>query len=289
MAQNTKTRSETFRTGLEQAFSLLRPYCQALISPHAVVLDAGAGAPLALRLRSHPTGPLEAQFFGAVADLLQTIDDAGLRGRRLQLVVSDFWVRPLVLPLTGKLPSDAEINIVLLSQYRRTYGDLMDGWSWCWAVQDAQLLAAAWPAAGLAALREGMTQRGCVLSHARPLAVDIASNALGENGSFWLAITERHSLTLVRQQDGVWQDWCVTPCIADMAASLPLQLVRESSRRQDDCRAVTLVDLTGVANTKLIRNTLTEAGWTLRLGSSNQTHPSVGYRLSQAITSGTPA
>ena len=273
---------------LDRALSSIRPCCQTLLTPHAVVLDAGAGAPLALRLRSHPTGTLESQFCAAVAELLQLMDEVGLRGRRLQLVVSDFWVRPIVLPLTGKLPSDADIDIVLQSQYRRTYGELMDGWRWCWAVQDARLLAAAWPAAGLAALRDGMAQRGCTLAQARPLAIDIASNALGDDGSSWLAILEQHSFTLVRQQNGVWQDWCVTPCNADVAANMPLQLDRESARRQDDCRTVTLVDLTGAANTKLIRSTLTDAGWTLRLGPSNQTHPSVGYRLSQAITSGAP-
>lgn len=274
---------------LDRALSNLRPPCQALLAPHAVVLDTGVGAPLALRLGGHPTGTLEAQFSAAVAELLQLMDEAGLRGRRLQMVVSDFWVRPMVLPLTGNLPNDAEIDIVLQSQYRRTYGDLMDGWRWCWAVQDARLLSAAWPAAGLAALREGIAQRGCILAQARPLAIDIASNALGDDGSSWLAILEQHSFTLVRQQDGVWQDWCVTPCNAETAAILPLQLVRESARRQDDCRTVTLVDLTGAANIKFIRSTMTEAGWTLRLGPSNQTHPSVGYRLSQSITSGTPA
>ena len=274
---------------LDRALSSIRPGCQTLLAPHAVVLDAGAGAPLAIRLRSHPTESLEAQFSAAVAELLQLMDQAGLRGRRLQLVVSDFWVRPMVLPLIGKLPSDADIDIVLQSQYRRTYGELMDGWHWCWAVQDARLLAAAWPAAGLAALREGMAQRGCILAQARPLAIDIASNALGDDGSSWLAILEQHSFTLVRQQNGVWQDWCVTPIDTEMATNLPLQLARETARRQDACRSVTLVDLTGVANTKLIRTTLTDEGWTLRVWASNQANASTGYRLQQAITSGTPA
>lgn len=269
------------------ALSLLRPALHALIAPQAVVVETGAGARPLLRQLGNPCSTAEEQFGAAVVDLLQLIDDPGLHGRRLHVVVSDFWARPLVLPLQGKLPSDEEIDVVLQSHYRRTYGDLMDDWHWCWVVQDARLVAVAWPTAGLAALREGIAQRGCVLASAKPVAIDVASKVELEGVSSWLAIMEWQSVTLVRQQGGVWQDWCVMPGDADTAESLPLQLARESARRRDDCRTVTIVDLNGTTNLTLIRKTLVDAGWLVHLHATNETSTSLACRLSLAITSGT--
>lgn len=253
------------------------------------MLDIGGGARALLHQRGNRSGTIEEQFDAAVADLLQLIDDSGLHGRRLHVVVSDFWARPLVLPLQGKLPSDEEIDVVLQSHYRRTYGDLMDGWRWCWAVQGARLVAVAWPTAGLAALRDGIAQRGCVLTSAKPLAIDVTSKVQLEGVSSWLAIMERQSVTLVRQQGGVWQDWCVVPGDADIATSLPLQLTRESARRQDDCRTVTIVDLSGTTNLTLIRKTLVDAGWLVHIHATHETSTSLAWRLSQALASGVPA
>lgn len=294
VTQNIKTQGHFFRTGLVRALSILRPTCHALIAPDAVVLDTGGNGRPLVRQRRNQTGSLEEQFDTAVSDLLQLMDASGTHGRRLHLVVSDFWARPLVLPLPGTPTSDEEVDIVLQSQYRRTYGDLMDGWRWCWERQGVQLVAVAWPAKGLAALADGMARRAGTLASARPLAIDIASQALGQGVSSWLVIIERHSATLVRQQEGVWQDWCVMSGALDIAVSLPLQLARETARRRDDCRTLTLVDLNGAPNleriklVKLIKQTLADAGWSVSVRGANETGTSLACRLSQAIASGSP-
>lgn len=272
---------------LNRVLSALRPACHALITPQAVVLDAGGGRvrPL-VRQCSNPSGGLETQFEAAVADLLQLMDDSGSHGRRLHVVVSDFWARPLVLPLQGQMPSDEDVDVVLQSQYRRIYGDLMGGWHWCWDRQGARLLAVAWPEGGLAALRQGIAQRNGVLASARPLAMDIAAKAVDEKTPSWLAIIEGQSVSLLRQQGGVWEGWCVLPGDSSQAENLPVQLARETARRSDNCRAVTLVDLHGAANTTHLRKTLAGACWVTKTWSPTQADASTGYRLWQAISAG---
>lgn len=272
--------------GVARVSAFFRPGCQALVAPSTVALAAGARITTAPRHSRGTSSAIEKQFESAIVDLLQLMDDSGMRGRRLHLVVSDCWVRPLLLPWQGKLPRDEEIDLVLQSQYRRTYGDLMDGWRWCWALQKERLVAAAWPAAGFKALCDGLRHRACTLVSAKPLAVDVAGKLPAELGASWLAILEQQSVTLVRRQGGVWQDWCVLPAAADIAEALPMQLARETARRQDDCRVLTLVDLHGGANIRLLRQTLDEAGWSLRVCSLNETKMSVAGRLAQAVRPG---
>ena len=272
-----------FLSAMHRALAVLRPASHALIGPSAVVLETSGRLRPVVRRRDSQPGNLEARFASAVADLLALMDDSGTHSRPVRLMVSDCWARPLVLPLAGQKFSDAEIDVALQSQYRRVYGDLMTGWEWCWALHCGHLLAAAWPQAGLRALREGLLLRNSVLAAAKPMAINIAAKALDAPASQWLAIVEAQSVSLVRQQGLVWKDWCVVPLDAGMSACWPTQLVRESLRRGDDCKLVTVVDLSGSASAAVARQMLADAGWTLRLWSPAQADASVGYHLSQAM------
>ena len=245
------------------AMAWLRAPCHALLTPSALALEVGGRARPLLRRRD-ALGSLEEQFSSAVVDLLQMLDESGAGGRRLNLVVSDFWARPMLLPLPGRMPSNEEVDTLLERQYRRSYGDLMNGWVWCWELQGAQLLAVAWPAAALQLLREGLAARHCVLASAVPLAVGVAANT-GNAGATWVAIVEAQSVSLIRQSDGRWEDWCVLPKGADAALSLPLQLEREAARRSDDCRNLTVLSLAGVTEASAMRKALQDAGWSLQL------------------------
>lgn len=283
---NTKLPSWSVHAAFDWVRAVLRPRCHALITPQAVVLDTGSGTRPVLRQCTNSTASVEDRFGAAVQDLLQLIDDSGVRGRRLHVVVSDFWARPLLLTLQDKHPSDEQVESALQRQYRATYGDMMRGWHWCWEAQGASLLAVAWPASGLQALRDGLLQRSCVLASAKPLAVDVAGAVLTAGGSTWLAVIEQQSVTLVRQQDGAWEDWRVMPADADMADSLPLQLAREAVRRGDGCRALILVDLTGRTNITRLRSTLSESGWSLRVASLSEAGTSLACRLTRSIEQG---
>lgn len=267
---------QSFQNGWHRALSFLRPAYQVLMTPDAVVLEPGSGNTSLVRRSAETNAPLEEQFRLAVADLLAMIDACGAHGRRLHIVVSDAWARPLVVPSSDEMPNETEMDSVLEHLYRRTYGPLMEGWSWCWSMQQERLVAVAWPAAGLAELHAGLHSRACVLASAKPLAIDLAgdmvSALLAPDQACWLVLIEpqleRQSITLVRQQSGIWDDWIVMPADAggaDSAVTLPLQLAREAARRGDDCRQAIIMDLSGVAKINLIQKALADQGWQVRV------------------------
>lgn len=270
----------------DRALSILRPTCHVLFTPQAVVLDVGGGTRLLVRQRCISPESLSEQFGAAVADLLQMMDQAKLRGRRLHVVVSDYWARPLVLPIAGKAPNAEESETVLRSHYQRFYGDLMNGWHWCWDHQGSRLLAVALPAAGLTELSIGATKRVCVLASVKPMAVEVAGQMPGESASSWIAIVQAQSASMVRRQGDSWEDWCVISADRDMATSLPIQLMRETARRRDGCRLLTLVDLSGRSDIDQIRKNLAGDGWTVNAWSAPTTGANAAGRLWRAIAAG---
>ena len=260
----------------------LRPPLHALLTPYAVLLEVGAAVRPAVRRCSHCAGGIELQFESAIADLLLLLDNAKLKGRRVHVWVSDHWARPLLLPLHGKRPADAEIDILLKTQYRRIYGDMMNAWSWCWDLQNSNLTALAWPETGLAALRNGLSARHCALASAQPLAMDIAAKANLPAQTGWLAIVEAQSFTLMYQQNGDWLTWSVTHCSSDLANALPLQLARLSACNTNTQQTVTLANITAVPQLNALRQGLAQAGWTTRLWQALQTNAVPNFRLMQA-------
>ncbi len=278
------------------ALSMIRPPCRALITPHTLVVDLGRRVRPWVHHLGHQRGSLAEQFRSAVAGLLQRMDDQDVTGRRLNLVVSDFWVRPAVVSLPSKSLTGMEIDTLLASHYRRTYSDLMEGWRWCWEQQPETLIAVAWPGAGLDALQEGLSQRHCVLACAKPLGTDVISQlptlptlptVSGTPGGLWCAILAHSCLTLMRLQYGQLQDWCVVAdTTTDTAGHLPLALNRESARRGDPCRNVVIIDLhdaPGTFDAASLCSTLQTAGWASRFCGASDIHHSLTWPLHQAI------
>ncbi len=286
MTSTTGLGSDKLRAAWFHATGLLRPGAQALIAPHALAVQAKGRALAVVRQRTELVGKVEEQFNAAVVDLLQMIDHSGLHGLRWRVVVSDFWARPLIVPLSGPLPSDRDVDVMLESQFRRTYGDLMEGWRWCWTRQADQLLAVAWPSLGWTTLCDGLALRSGSVASAKPLATDVVAKASADSASSWLAIIERQSVTLIRRQDGQWLEWRVMPADSDLAVALPLQLAREVARRRDECRTVSLLELSGTADGRRIRQALLDAGWRVQPGAANESDRSQAGRLSRAINTG---
>jgi hypothetical protein len=211
---------------------------------------------------------VEAQFSASVTILLGLLDKSKVRRRRLQVAISDHWTRPLVLSLTVKPQNDQAVDALLHSHYRKIYGDLMDNWRWCWTRHGARLVAVALPGRALDALQTGLAQRDCVLSSARPLGLLLGSQLSNEPGACWLVILMGFDATLMRLQNGFLQDWCVVTGAADahsLAAQLPVQLVRETARRGDNCRAVVIVDFAAAIDLPAVRDNLLGGGWASRV------------------------
>lgn len=270
-----------------RALGTLRAPCRALITPRAVVLEVGGGhQPVLLRCGSSAAS-LPDSLALAVADLLRLVDQTQVRRRRVRVAVSDYWARPLVMKLPGQATSDDTIERLLATQYRKIYGDLMQGWRWCWSQHDTRLVAVAWPALALDALQNGLASRACVLCSAKPSSSLLGAQPGPLAGASWLAILQHAHLTLMRLQGGALEDWCVVPGLADaqrLATQLPLQLARAAARCADPGRALVMIDFDAATDLSPVRQSLLAAGWQLRVCAPAEFSGSWVWRLQQRIS-----
>jgi hypothetical protein len=218
--------------------------------------------------------------------MLKLMDQAEVRGRRVQVAVSDHWARPALLTLPEKPQSDEAIDAMLTSHYRRIYGELMDGWRWCWSQHGTRLTAVAWPAGALDTLQTGLTQRNCVLSCAKPLGLMLGAQLGKEPGACWLAVLARPSVTLMRLQNGVLQEWCVMSGMLEpssLPGQLPLQLAREAARHGDKCRSLVIIDFDAATDLPLVRKNLLDAGWSSRICAASELSSNWVWRLQRFL------
>ncbi len=275
-------------SAFNHALAALRPRCLALMTPQTLVLDVrGEQQPLVER-SSKIAIAVEDEFSAAVTGLFGLLDKAKVRGRRLHLAISDQWTRPLVQTLSGKPENDKAIDTLVMGNYRKIYGDLMDNWRWCWSQHGSRLIAVALPARAFGALQTGLAERDCVLSSARPLGLMLGGQLGNEPGAFWLLILMGTSATLMRLENGVLQDWCMVSGagVADpatLAEQLPMQLTREAARRDDNCRAVVIIDFESTIGLALVRKSLQDAGWASRVYASTELSATWVWRLQQLI------
>jgi hypothetical protein len=270
----------TYKRGL----SLLRPKCYALVSPKHVVLDVGGKSrPFVYPFESMPEAMAD-QFEVAMAKLLHLTDAAGVRGRQLSVVVSDAWARPAVLTLPDKAATDETVDKVLAEHYRKTYGDLMDGWRMCWDRLDKQLVGVAWPEAGLATLNVGLMQRDCFLASAQPLGLEVVNSLSNVPNSGWVLILARPYVTMLLMQEGGLVDWWVFAEGNDLTASLILRLSRESARRSAVGKTVVIIDFHDESNVASSTQALLDAGWLPQIAEVKHLGGSVAFRLHSLIT-----
>lgn len=263
----------------------LRPRLHALLSAQAVVLDAGANAkaPLAVHplAPQSPAGPVSLD--PAVGHLLRLLDQPAAQGRSLQLVVSDHWLHPALLTLPDPSCSDQIIQKMLVDHYRQVYGDLADAWCWTWQRHASRLLALAWPQAAMQALQSGLAQRQCVLTSALPLSLALTQGVPLPVGASWLIVASAESATLLRQDQGVLQDWCVLQG-TQLAQNVSTELARSAARRGDACKAVQILTLNAANDATALCQALLQAGWQASLLADNGRTQHWATRLHQAAS-----
>jgi hypothetical protein len=264
----------------------LRRPCHALITPEAVIFDTGGNRlPLVQGFDAKSIPRIDCSAF-AVGQLFKLMDQTQVRGRRVQVAMADAWARPAVLTLSVKASDDASVDTLVASHYRRIYGDLMDGWSWCWSQRDTRLVAVAWPSVVLKELQAGLERRGCVFASARSLGLMLGEQLRHEPGDCWLVTLARDYFLLMRLQDGVLQGWHVALGVAETAspaAQLPLQLARQSALHGDTCRAVVIIDFDATHDLPALCATLHDAGWSSRVCAAAELSGSWVWRLQQQV------
>jgi hypothetical protein len=274
---------KTIEAKADQFLALLRPPIYALVAMQGVLLSGEDNAPPQIFKLEPSKKKLEEQFAWAVLKLIELLKNSNVHGRRVCVYVSDYWARPLTLPLMNNILKEDEVEIVLKAQFRRRYAQPMDDWAWCWEQQGLQLSAVAWPLAGLNQLRQGVSGQNCILGKAVPLSVDVSRQTAVHQANTWIAIVETASITLIRQREKSWECWLVIPADTGVAKCLSVQLKREAARRNDDCRHISLTKLGGSADMALCRKELAAAGWTVSMALAGTSKVSNGYRLSEIL------
>ena len=183
-------------------------------------------------LRAHGTRLLTTHERGA-ASLLPLLDealaDADWRSRRVEVVLSQHFVRHVLTPPPGKALSRAEECALVAASLREIYGDMVDQWKVLVHSQPPQhgLLGAAVDASLVQQLDALLARHGFRHTTIRPL-VSFAARRLPRKFSGWWILAEPGWLSLFGGVDGTWQHLAGQPIDDDWSAALPELIEREA-------------------------------------------------------------
>ncbi|MBK8120766.1 MAG: PilN domain-containing protein [Sulfuritalea sp.] len=211
-----------------------------------------------------------------VAAFRETLATAAVAPGRVKIVLSDQWLRPMVLALPAARLSDAEIDVLVAYRYRQIFGNQMQGWVWRRAMQhDGLLLAMAWPEALLAGLREAVADWGGTLSSALPESIHAVRCARLGPADTWVVVAEPRHATVLRLGEGAWRHWRCQELAATadsaMAESVCNLLQRTATRLGDGCRDLVIIEsgTCGPWPRELGRRMEAE-GWTAHVAAADQ-------------------
>ena len=243
--------------------NLLAPSACLTVSPRRVDLRGrGFEESEAFEL---PTGQdlhLHAQLAMRAADSLLR-RHAGRR-MRLSMQVSDHWLRPLVLPLSGETLGDAEAAALLDHAFDNAYGPSMAGWTVRWVEQgDASLLAAAWPRE-LLLLTSDAADATPALRQAVPVSLQVLGGIEMGEPVAWAVFWEVDLLSVVRRDGRAWRFWQVCRLDGTAAEHAMDGLLRVVAQLGDRCRDLWVASQDS-ANARALGALLGAAGWRVRL------------------------
>lgn len=202
----------------------------------------------------------------AVNELMSLLEKPASRKSGLRLVVSDHWLRPLIMRLGNASLSDDEIETVLTHQYQQLYGRLMVGWTYRWDCQSNGLLVAmAWPDA-IMDLRSRLAKLGVSLVSALPQSLSSIRELSIPIGPSWFVLVGADCATFIRQDKEGWEQWRVLGVVSTTAEAVLGQLARMVAQLDDPCRDV-WIQAPGYPREWLgnLHRLLASAGWRVHL------------------------
>lgn len=148
---------------------------------------------------------------------------------RVDVIVSQHFVRHVVTPAPGKALSRAEEHALVTSTFESIYGDAAGAWRVLVQSQPPRfgLVGAALDAAFLAQLEPLLARHRLTDVRIRPLASG-AAERLPADFSGWWALAENGWLTLFERSGRAWQQIVAQPVGTDWVASLPDLIARET-------------------------------------------------------------
>lgn len=205
----------------------------SLWSADSLRIALAPGEVALLRPRGTPASRVLTTSEHSVASLLPLLDEAladpGWHARRVEVVVSQHFVRHVLTPSPGKALSRAEENALVMGSLRDIYGDEVGQWQVQVISQPPQygLVGAAMDAAFLQQLDALLARHGFRDVTIRPLA-SIAARHLPNNYAGWWVLAEPGWLSLFGGTNQAWQHVAAQPVDADWVAALPELIERET-------------------------------------------------------------
>ena len=203
-------------------------------------------------LRPHGTSASRVLTTGerSAASLLPLLDDAladpDWRSRRVEVVLSQHFVRHVLTPPPGKAISRAEEHALVMSSLHGIYGDEAHQWNVQVISQPPQfgLVGAAVEAAFTQQLDALLVRHGFRHMAIRPLA-SFAAQRLPRKFSGWWALAEPGWLSLFGGSDGTWHHLTGQPIADDWIDALPDLIEREAGLTALDLPSAVWVQAVG--------------------------------------------
>jgi hypothetical protein len=173
----------------------------------------------------------EAPGLSALLPLLDNaLDDAAWSLRRIEIVLSQHFVRQILTPPPGKALSRSEESALAAASLREVYGEDADSWQVSVHSQPphAGLLGAAIDRAPLAGLETLLARHGCRRYSVTPLASRAMGQLPARFDGWWVAV-EPGRATLMGRHAGVWQHLAAQPVDDHWRDSLPDWLEHEAA------------------------------------------------------------
>ena len=186
-----------------------------------------------LRTRGTPTSRVLAAGERDAASLLPLLDEALVdpdwHGRRVEVVLSQHFVRHVLTPPPGKALSRAEERALAGASLRNIYGDEALQWNVQVLSQPPQhgLVGAAMDASFIQQLDALLARHGFREATIRPLA-SVAAPRLPGRFSGWWALVEPGWLTLFGSANSIWHHLGGQPVGDDWVDVLPDLIEREA-------------------------------------------------------------
>jgi hypothetical protein len=178
--------------------------------------------------------PGDAPWQAAIGALDALLAPLNLHGASATVVLSNHWVRYLVLPWQPELTSPAEVEQLARLRFTQTFGPAAQGWTV--RTHDggygAAQLACAVDSALVDALRACLAARGLRLASLQPLLMAAVNEVRREldGGHTALAILEPGRLCLGLMQQGRWLDVATRRADADAAEVIEQELATRAAQ-----------------------------------------------------------
>jgi hypothetical protein len=243
------------------ALARLRKPCRAWVTPNGITLQGpNASNDLLRKSLSFESSP-EKSLEHACKLLIGMWQKAEWHHRALHIMLSDDWIRPLVIPVTAAPMEQQRALELLETQYRRIYGEAMRDWTITWQQIDDRLIGMACPSAAIQCLKNGLSQSNSQLATMGPLSIPILKTFPDFDIDYLVLCIYEHSISIIRVTNNQIKDWSSSATHVVNDELIMAQLKRYRARKVDPCKNIKIVDISRKIDMAELSNLLDADQW----------------------------